>query len=408
MRAAFREKTIVINSILIPIFLYPFLLWAAFSGILFVMGQTKGFVSRVAITEWPREHPRLRLNLQRDSQFEITEFHKGSSAAEREIRTGQLDALLTFLAPTNGAAALRNNFQAHITFDQSRERSTEARNRLTQAIEDYRADWLKRDAARLGVNAAAWQGFTISSANVASKKQMGTFLLGLLAPIIFVVMVAVGCFYPAVDALAGERERNTWETLISTATPRLSIVISKYLYVVSLGGLAGILNIMAVFLTIKPIFGPLLEKTGGSLVFTLPVMALPFVVIAAILLAGFIAAGMMLFAAFARTFKEGHAMTTPFYMLIMLPVMFLQVPGLKLTLPLAFVPIVNVTMMVREVISGTFQWKELGITVIASLLVIAIFLRLATYVLEFEDVLVGSYNGSFWKFLRQRLLHRSV
>jgi len=163
-----------------------------------------------------------------------------------------------------------------------------------------------------------------------------------------------------------------------------------------------------VFLTVKPIFGPLLEKTGENLEFTLPIKALPFVLIAAILLAGFIAAGMMLFAAFARTFKEGQAMTTPFYMLIMMPVMFLQVPGLKLTIPLALIPIVNVTMMVREVISGSFQWTALALTVIASMLAIAIFLRLATYVLQFEDVLVGSYSGSFWKFLKERLLHRPI
>ena len=29
IRSALRERTIVVNSILIPIFLYPFMLWAA-------------------------------------------------------------------------------------------------------------------------------------------------------------------------------------------------------------------------------------------------------------------------------------------------------------------------------------------------------------------------------------------
>ena len=33
MRAALREKAIVLNSLFIPVFLYPLLLWAALSGI---------------------------------------------------------------------------------------------------------------------------------------------------------------------------------------------------------------------------------------------------------------------------------------------------------------------------------------------------------------------------------------
>ena len=63
----------------------------------------------------------------------------------------------------------------------------------------------------------------------------------------------------------------------------------------------------------------------------------------------------MVFAAFARTFKEGQAMITPFYMLILpLPVVMLQAPGAKLSLSLALVPVANVTLMVREAVSGSF------------------------------------------------------
>src|SRR5216684_4161480 len=73
LRAAFREKTIVLNSILIPIFLYPFLMWAVFTGLTFVMGQTESFVSRVVVTNWPASHPKLRLNLERDDHLQLAE-----------------------------------------------------------------------------------------------------------------------------------------------------------------------------------------------------------------------------------------------------------------------------------------------------------------------------------------------
>jgi sodium transport system permease protein len=228
-----------------------------------------------------------------------------------------------------------------------------------------------------------------------------------MLPVIFVVMVAMGCFNPAVDALAGERERNTWETLMSTAASRISIVAAKYLYVVSLGGLAGALNMLAVILTFKPILAPLLERAGSTIETTVPLGALPILLLAGLLLAGFVAAGMMIFAAFARSFKEGQAMITPFYMLILIPVVFLQMPGLKLSLPLACLPVVNVTLMVRETISGTFHWLPIGVTVAASLAIIALCLRLAAFILQHEDVVTGSYNGSFGRFLKDRMLKRT-
>jgi hypothetical protein len=41
--------------------------------------------------------------------------------------------------------------------------------------------------------------------------------------------------------------------------------------------------------------------------------------------------------------------------------------------------------------------------VASSLLVIALCLRLATSLLQFEDVVLGSFNGSLNKFVQQRL-----
>ena len=404
MRAALREKTIVLNSILIPIFLYPFLMWAVFTGLTFVMGQTERFNSRVVVSGWPANHPKLRLNLERDEHLQLVEDQTSSDALSERIKAGQLDAWVEFLPADKTNAVLAQNFQARITFDQSKDRSNEARTRLSDLIDSYRRDWLRREAKRRGIDPASWEGFTLSSRNVASNKEMGAFIMGLLAPVIFVVMVAVGCFYPAVDATAGERERNTWETLMSTAASRLSVVTAKYLYVATLGAIAGLLNLLAVILTVKPIFGPLFAQAGRSIEYTIPLAALPLALTAGLLLAGFVAAGMMMFAAFARTFKEGQSMITPFYMLILIPVVFLQAPGLHFSVALACVPIVNLTLMIREVLTGTFHWTAIMVSFLVSLILIALCLRLASYILKFEDVMTGSYGGSFARFFKERVL----
>jgi len=402
MRAAFRERTIVINSILIPIFLYPLLLWIAFTGMTLVMGQTEEVRSRVAIGPLPREHPGLLRRLQRNPDLDLFDLRVNRGDLERRIRFGSLDAALEFL-PAETNSGLAGNFRARLTFDQSKDNSVVARERLTGVIDQYRRGWVRREASARGVAPAEWAGFTLAQQNVASKKQMGSFMLGLMLPAIFVVMVAVGCFYPAVDALAGERERNTWETLMSTAANRVSIVTAKYLYVTSLGGLAGALNLLAVLLTFKPIFAPMLERSGRTLETHFPLGALPLLAVAAVLLAGFIAAGMMIFASFARTFREGQAMTTPFYLLVLVPMIFLQSPGLQLSFPIALLPVFNLSLMVREAISGTFHWLPIAITLAASLAAIVVSIRLAAFILKFEDVVMGSFNGSFTRFVKERI-----
>jgi sodium transport system permease protein len=404
-RAALRERTIVTNSILMPILLYPFMLWAMFTGITYVMGQTEAFVSRIALVGVPAEHAALANRFASDEKVELAKDITVADAAAR-VERGELDALVEVLPAEPDGAALPGNFRLRVTADTSKERSQKALDRARAVVDRYRDEWLKKHAAGLGVGEAEWQVFTLARSNVASEREMGAFLLGLMLPLFFVIMVAVGCFYPAVDATAGERERNTWETLATVAASRLSVVTAKYLYVASFGFLAGALNLASMTLSMRMVVAPLLAGSGETIEFKVPPAAIPVMALGAALLALFVAAGMMIFASFARTFKDGQAMITPFYMIVMLPVMFLQVPGLEFSLPLAFIPIVNVTMMVREAIGGVFHWVQIGITVVVELVTVAACLWLAAAILRFEDVMIGSYSGNLGTFVKQRLMPR--
>jgi sodium transport system permease protein len=269
------------------------------------------------------------------------------------IRDGRLDAVVDFESTSETNQAV--NFEARITLDASRERSATAHQRVRDIIDDYRAKWLSREALKLGLSSEDWQQLTLTMRNVASPKQVGRFVLGLMLPVMFVVMVAMGCFFPAVDATAGEKERQTWESLMATSASRVSIVTAKYLYVTSLGGLAGTLNLIAMAVSVGPLMAPLSGKEAGGLELTVPLPAIPVLLLCAVLLAGFVAAGMMVFAAFARTFKEGQAMITPFYLIILLPTMFLQTPGLSFTPALACLPVANIVLMARAASPEAFR-----------------------------------------------------
>jgi len=407
-RSALRDRSVVINSILIPVLLYPFLMWIGLSAVMFVRGQSDAAVARVVVAGLPREHPGLRLEFEKDDKLAIEYSARPPDlkGAASRIRAGKVDAFLEF-TPTNAPPnASIVPLVARITYDQTIGRSAGAHGRLVALLEKYREKWIKSEARRRGIDAAKWQGFGILAENTASSTQMGGFVLALVLPSMFAVMVASGCFFPAVDTLAGERERGTWETLMSTSAQRGAVLVAKYLHVVTFGGLAGILNILAIAFTIKPLLRAISSQAGGLIELSTAWRALPMMVVAALLLAGFIGAGMMVFAAFARTFKEGQASISAFYLVVIVPVVFLQVPGLRLTESTALVPVANMVLMIREAVGGQLRPLPAVIAILASLSVIGVVLSVAAYVLKSEEVAAGSYSGSVMKFLWSRLRGR--
>jgi sodium transport system permease protein len=405
MRTGLRERTIVINSLLIPLLLYPLLLWITLNSMMFVQGQSEGIRSRLLIQQWPPGHRALHRAFEHGEQFELLNPITIADPA-LGLMEGTVDAWVAFLPAQGTAAGLPGNFQVLLTFDGSRERSAAARDRVSRVLDAYQAEWIEREAHALGLDPVLWHQFSIATENVASDRQLGGFVLGLMLPLLFVAAVAMGCFYPAIDATAGERERGTWETLMTTGADRLSVAAAKYLFVATLGGLAGLLNLTALALTMKPIFGRLLEEGGQNIVFVVEWSAVPVIALGALLLGGFVAAGMLLFAAFARTFKEGQAMITPFFLAMVLPVLFVRTPGLEFSTASGCVPVVNVGLMIRAALAGTTPWLPIAVTTAVSLVLIALCVRLGAFILQFEEVLLGSHGG-LHAFFSRRVLGRS-
>ena len=399
LRAAFRERHIVINTILLPALLYPVILWVLFNGLLFVQGQNEGQRSSVALEgNVPADLVTL---LEDDSDLEIVILEPSSG---REALEEDRVHVVVHVQPAEGA--LEEDLEITVSYDSSREHSAFAQRRVGGILRDYRKERLKTIA--LGwVSADEWAGFRVESENVASGDQMGAMILGLLLPLYFVIMVAMGCMVPAVDATAGERERNTWETTLTLAMSRLGIVTAKYLYVTTMGFFAGALNLAAMAVTMGSVLQPLLANEGAELSFHVPLAAIPLLLAGSLVLAGSIAAAMMIFATFARTFKEGQAMVTPIYIATFLPVLFLTREGLELTTGMALIPVVNVAMMVREALRGSFPALPIAVVMVTQTVVIALLLRLAATILRAEDVLTGSYDGNLLGFLRRRRQRRA-
>jgi sodium transport system permease protein len=352
----------------------------------------------------PAQHSLLKVDLEHDRRIEL----RDSKDPAADIRAGKIDLLAAFTPAQGSDSSLPANFHVQLTYDDSKDRSSMARSRLTEKIRRYRDIYLDTEAKKLGLSSSQLQQYWVEGRNIATSRQMGQFILGLMLPMFLIIMLSVGCMYPAIDSTAGEREKSTWETLMTAATSRKNIVIAKYLYVATMATGAGILNVIAMVLSMKAILAPLLGGRSEGFTFQVPWKSIPLILMVTVLLALFISAGMMILASFARTFKEGQGMVSPFYIATFLPIMFLQVPGLELTPTLSLIPIVNVAMVFREAVAGIYHWRLIGITIAVEFFCVALSLWLATVILRYEDFMLGTYGGNFGKFLKERLLARKA
>lgn len=413
VRGALRERSVVVNSILLPVVLYPLLLWIEISALGFVAGLAERSSARIALLGDASARTEIVEALvggpeddgagDDASPIEIVATEVTLDEALTRLAAGDLDAVVSLEDAGAGADGLENNARVVVRYDRSVDRSRRALERIERRVDDARAARLALEADRLALPPGAAEPLRVTRRNVSTDEALGTTLLGLMIPLFLVIAVALGCLVPAVDTTAGERERGTWETLMTTRASRGSIVTAKYLYVASFGATAGVLNVAAMSISLGPILAPLQGLGDGGLVVSLAPTAIAVMAFGAVLLALFFAAAMMPLAAFARTFKDGQALVTPVFYLALIPLVLGQQTDRTLTPAIAMIPVANIAMAVRDAIHGVFIWPLLGVTAAVSAALILAFITFARWILGFEDFLVGSHTGRPWRFVRDKL-----
>ena len=205
------------------------------------------------------------------------------------------------------------------------------------------------------------------------------------------VLTMTGAFYPAIDAIAGEKERGTIETLLMAPCSTGSIVFGKFLavYAVTLATLAA--NCLSIALT------------GAVGLRFLPAVQLPALgagaavtVIAFVGLAALAAATCLAVTTASKSGKEAQNTLTPVILLVAALSGMALVPGFRGDGALALVPFMGQVMVARDTLTGTPDPDGGGIisallplllTLLSSALLTALLLRGTAILLTDEEIL---------------------
>jgi sodium transport system permease protein len=269
--------------------------------------------------------------------------------------------------------------------DASDDLSSTVRERTMGVLED----WLKevREVRLAEVPRGRHSPASIRQENVASPARMGGHLLGQLVPLLLFATLVLGAFHPAVDLTAGEKERGTLLTLLTTPVNRTEIVLGKFAAVVTITLIAGLFNIGSLALFLGQAF-PLMEASP-DLTLHLPLerWLLLFVVVVA---AGALFSAVMLAVAItARGFKEAQALLTPVAFACLIPGVLATMPGTELGPITTWIPSLNLALLAREILLGDASLLTFGAVLGTTALATSGFLLLAKTLFGRETVMVG-------------------
>jgi sodium transport system permease protein len=225
-----------------------------------------------------REHaPALAAFLERQ-QVELT---AAPADYEGRIRSGDLDVVLVIDAKFASDVAEGRPATVRLVFDRSRDRARPSIDQAESLMRAYNRLWGQQRLVLRGIAGSVANPLVVEEVDLATPQQSGALVLFLVAYYGLFASV-MGGMAVALDATAGERERQSLEPLLTTPARPLELVIGKWFSVSMFNAIVVVLTLTGFFVTLAYaplpavgvpfLFGP--KEFGRFLIVLLPIVVL--------------------------------------------------------------------------------------------------------------------------------------
>lgn len=236
-----------------------------------------------------------------------------------------------------------------IFYTSANEQSQLAYMRLLDVLERWTEEIVKGNLKASGVPARAAKPFVLEKADVAAQTSLqGAAIWSKILPMLLLIWAMTGAFYPAVDLCAGEKERGTLETLLSSPAERSEIVLGKLLTIMFFSMLTAGLNLVSMAV----MGGLILAKMPG--LGPPPLLAIVWLPLAMVPIAALFSALCLALAAFARSTKEGQYYLMPLLLITMPLAVLPMASGVELSLGNSLIPVAGLILLLRSALEGNY------------------------------------------------------
>ncbi len=396
-----RDRRTLISSILVPILLFPVLI-LGFIGLailvagravrenpeLMVLGAEHAPQLAERLKNWKRSDQANSAPASSLSGIERLVLVPASADYSKLINDKRIRAAVEF--PEGFETSLRNNPDqtqvVKVYWFEGEFRSRAVVRIVERLVREFSDKVVTERLSARGLSDKWLTPFASEKSNVAPPEKVSGNILGFMLPYFIIILCLTGAMYPAMDLTAGEKERGTMETILASPVRRVELVIGKFLLVMLSSATTTALSVASFALTFL-LGAQLFGEITARFALTVSGKATAAVFLLVLPLAVFFSAALMAISVFARNYREAQTYLGPLMFAVILPAMASFIPGVELNTRLALVPILNVSLMAKEVLSGSYNWPLIGIIFGSTCVYAGIALFLAVRQFHRENVL---------------------
>jgi sodium transport system permease protein len=388
---AIRDRRTVISTILVPLLLFPVLSVGFGSLAVMLVGRAKEEVPQVML-RGGEDSPEVVAGLRKLDKIEIV---PETPNWKDQIINKEIRAAVEIPPGFQADVAQQKQDTVNIYNYEGELKSEFATDKIEKYLKDYSDTVVKDRLAAKNLPVGVLKPFELKRENVAPPEKVSGAAFGGIIGYMVILLCMTGAMYPAMDLTAGEKERGTMETILSSPISRTHLVLGKFFLILTaaLGTAAlSVLSMGVSFSVLSHYTGQtasgraaaagFLLHLGPKTVISVFIMALPIAVLFSSVL--------MTIALFAKTYKEAQSYLTPMTFIVIVPAVASMLPGVELTSKLALIPILSTSLLCKELVAGTYHWNLIAIIFSSTCVYAAVALFIAIKMFQRESVLFRS------------------
>src|SRR5215470_4808365 len=320
LREALRDRRTLITTFLVPLLMIP-VLGAGFAGVMSaVIGSAKKEKARVAIVGG-EDSPGVVEALRRNAKLNVL-----PAAADWRNQVVGKEIRAAVEIPPHFEQDLGQGKAGTVTINVygGELKSEMAAANVDSVLKEYRDSVATGQLVANHLSMELLKPFDVKRLNIAPpEKTAGAFLGGIIAYML-ILMCLQGAMNPAIDLTAGEKERGTMETILSSPVSRTHLVLGKFLLVLTASLMTAMLLMVSVGVSTAALqkshaLDQLADQGEAPPQLALRPAAMASVVIMAVPLAVLFSAGLITIAVFAKSHKEAQTYIAPLMFLVVIP-----------------------------------------------------------------------------------------
>ena len=387
----FRDTKTIVQTVVVPTFITPLLLGAIF-----------WYVGSIATEETKKTYD-ISTYTSTESNL-ITQLD--DSDRLNVLTEASIDEVITSVrnGVTEIGLVLDNSFLNDLESDSSAKITiysknidtfSQAKSLVTNIIDDFEEAERNERLVALNLTNEYVNPIVIEEEDLTTEQESAGSIFGAILALFFVMYVMSGSTYPAVDLGAGEKERGTMETLISTNISSVDIIIGKMLSVTTSAVLTATFSMLGFAIPMVVIFLFYADSVNEYLFSLLSALLNPVaflgVFILIIPLSVFMGAFLLAISVYAKTPKEAGLLLGNVLIIFIVPCYIPLInPGLELDFIGALIPCYNLALITNNLIAGTVDWFLYAVALVSTIIYCCIAIYVTYIMFDDENVIFRS------------------